>query len=318
MAGTVYMVVPCYNEEEVLHETTKRLRDKFTALIAEGLVSADSRVVYVDDGSKDKTWSLIEQAHVDDPLFRGVKLSRNRGHQNALLAGLMTVYKEADAVISMDADLQDDINAIDEMIKKFNEGTDIVYGVRSKRATDTAFKRATAEGFYKVMNALGAKVVYNHADFRLMSQRALDAFAEYGEVNLFLRGIVTLIGYKTDIVYYERSERFAGESKYPLKKMLAFAWDGITSFSVKPLQIITTLGMVVCAMSVVGLLYCLISWICGSVVQGWTSMTMIVLLLGGVQLLSLGIIGEYIGKMYSEVKRRPRYLVETYLDDSDK
>ncbi len=318
MPGILFMVVPCYNEEAVLPETTHRLREKFSALIQQELISPQSRIVYVDDGSKDKTWEIICDTHRQDRLFRGVKLSRNRGHQNALLAGLMTVYSEADAVISMDADLQDDINAIDEMVKKFNEGADIVYGVRSKRETDTFFKRATAEGFYKVMHALGAKVVYNHADFRLMSRRALAALSEYGEINLFLRGMVTLIGYKTDIVYYERSERFAGESKYPLKKMLSFAWDGITSFSVKPLQIITALGMVVCFLSVIGLIYCLVSWICGSVVPGWTSMTMIVLLLGGVQLLSLGIIGEYIGKIYGEVKHRPRYLVETYLNDEEK
>ncbi|MEG1984553.1 MAG: glycosyltransferase family 2 protein [Oscillospiraceae bacterium] len=314
MADKIYLVVPCYNEEAVLQETTKRLTEKFSHLIAEGLVSKGSRVIYVDDGSKDKTWQLIEMAHSENKLFSGIKLSRNRGHQNALLAGLLTVKDEADAVISMDADLQDDIGAIDEMVKKYTAGADIVYGVRSKRATDTAFKRATAEGFYKVMNGLGAKVVYNHADYRLMSRRALDALEQYGEVNLFLRGIVTLIGYKTDIVYYERNERFAGESKYPLKKMLSFAWDGITSFSVKPLQIITGMGMIVCALSIIGLIYCLISWIVGSTVQGWTSMTMIVLLLGGVQLLSLGIIGEYIGKIYGEVKHRPRFIIETYLN----
>ncbi|MEG2634433.1 MAG: glycosyltransferase family 2 protein, partial [Oscillospiraceae bacterium] len=253
MADKIYLVVPCYNEEAVLQETTKRLTEKFSHLIAEGLVSKGSRVIYVDDGSKDKTWQLIEMAHSENKLFGGIKLSRNRGHQNALLAGLLTVKDEADAVISMDADLQDDIGAIDEMVKKYTAGADIVYGVRSKRATDTAFKRATAEGFYKVMNGLGAKVVYNHADYRLMSRRALDALEQYGEVNLFLRGIVTLIGYKTDIVYYERNERFAGESKYPLKKMLSFAWDGITSFSVKPLQIITGMGMIVCALSIIGL-----------------------------------------------------------------
>lgn len=312
------MVVPCYNEEAVLPETARRLAEKFASLAAAGLVAADSRVVFVDDGSKDRTWALIEQAHAENPLFRGIKLSRNRGHQNALLAGLMTVRSEADAVISMDADLQDDINAIDAMVEKFSAGADIVYGVRSRRATDTFFKRATAEGFYRVMDHLGAKVVYNHADFRLMSRRALDALEQYGEVNLFLRGIVTLIGYKTDIVYYERSERFAGESKYPFKKMLAFAWDGITSFSVRPLQIITGLGIFVCFASVIGLIYCLVRWLTGNTVAGWTSMTMLILLLGGIQLLSLGVIGEYIGKIYSETKRRPRYLVETYLADEHK
>lgn len=311
----LYIVIPCYNEQEVLPVTSGMFLEKVKGLAAAGKVSEKSRVMFVNDGSKDNTWAIIQQLAAQDEHFLGVCLSRNRGHQNALLAGLMTVYSEADAVISMDADLQDDIDAIDGMVQKFNEGTDIVYGVRSKRETDTFFKRFTAEGFYKVMHALGAKVVFNHADFRLMSRRALAALSEYGEINLFLRGMVTLIGYKTDIVYYDRSERFAGESKYPLKKMLAFAWDGITSFSVKPLQIITALGMLVCFLSVVGLIYCLVSWICGRVVPGWTSMTMIMLLLGGVQLLSLGIIGEYIGKIYAEVKRRPRYLVETYLKE---
>ena len=318
MSSKIYMVIPCYNEEAVLAETTKRLTEKFGALIGSGAVSPDSRVVYVDDGSRDKTWALIEEIHRENPLFRGVKLSRNRGHQNALLAGLLTVKAEADAVISMDADLQDDIDAIDAMVAKYNEGADIVYGVRSKRATDSFFKRATAEGFYKVMHGLGAKVVYNHADYRLMSRRALDALEEFGEVNLFLRGIVTLIGYKTDIVYYERSERFAGESKYPLKKMLSFAWDGITSFSDKPLQIIVGLGMFVCFASLVGLIYCLVRWLTGNTVAGWTSMTMLILLLGGIQLLSLGVIGQYIGKIYSETKRRPRFIVETYLDGSER
>ncbi len=313
--NTIYMVIPCYNEEAVLAETTRRLTEKFDALIGQKQISPESRVVYVDDGSRDATWTLIEQFHRENPLFRGIKLSRNRGHQNALLAGLLTVKDEADAVISMDADLQDDIGAVDAMIEKFNQGTDIVYGVRSKRETDTIFKRATAEGFYRVMNGLGAKVVYNHADYRLMSRRALEALAEFGEVNLFLRGIVTLIGFKTDVVYYERSERFAGESKYPLRRMLSFAWDGITSFSVKPLQIIVGLGMVLCLASVAGLVYCLVRWLSGNTVTGWTSMTMLILLLGGVQLLSLGIIGQYIGKIYSETKRRPRFIIDTYLKD---
>ncbi|MEA5050801.1 MAG: glycosyltransferase family 2 protein [Oscillospiraceae bacterium] len=315
MQKTIYIVVPCYNEEAVLPETTKRLREKMRALIGAEKISEKSRVVFVDDGSKDGTWALIEQAHAGDPLFGGVKLSRNRGHQNALLAGLMTVRERADAVISMDADLQDDINAIDAFVEKFSEGCDIVYGVRSARDTDSFFKRTTAQGFYRVMDKLGAKVVYNHADYRLMSRRALDALAQFGEVNLFLRGMVTLLGYKTDIVTYERAERFAGESKYPLKKMLAFAWDGITSFSVKPIKIITGAGIVICFLSVVGLLYTLISYFCGSAVPGWSSLMISVWFLGGVQLLSLGVIGEYVGKIYGETKARPRYIVETFLCD---
>ncbi|MEA4911057.1 MAG: glycosyltransferase family 2 protein [Oscillospiraceae bacterium] len=313
MKSTVYIVVPCYNEEAVLPETTKRLREKMRALIGTQKISEKSRVIFVDDGSKDKTWTLIEQTFAQDKLFGGVKLSRNRGHQNALLAGLMTVREQADAVISMDADLQDDINAIDAFVEKFDEGCDIVYGVRSARETDTVFKRATAQGFYKVMDKLGAKIVYNHADYRLMSRRALDALAQFGEVNLFLRGMVTLLGYKTDVVTYERAERFAGESKYPLKKMLAFAWDGITSFSVKPIKIITGTGVLICLLSIVGLLYTLISYFCGSTVPGWSSLMISVWFLGGVQLLSLGIIGEYVGKIYGETKARPRYIVETFL-----
>ncbi len=313
MNPVIYMVIPCYNEEEVLGETSKRLREKFTALIDAGKVDKSSRVVFVDDGSRDDTWNIITRLHESDELFRGIKLSRNRGHQNALLAGLMTVKDEADAVISMDADLQDDIEAIDQFIANFTEGCDIVYGVRNKRETDSFFKRTTALGFYKVMNALGAKVTYNHADYRLMSRRALDALEGFKEVNLFLRGMVTLVGFRTAVVYYDRSERFAGESKYPLKKMLSFAWDGITSFSVTPLKIITTLGITVCVLSLIGIIWCLVRWICGDTVTGWTSMVMIVLLLGGIQLLSLGIIGEYIGKMYSETKARPRFIVEQYL-----
>ncbi len=315
MDKTVYIVVPCYNEEEVFPETEKRLREKMTALIGAGKISADSRVVFVDDGSKDKTWALIEGAHEADKLFGGVKLSRNRGHQNALLAGLMTVKDRADAVISMDADLQDDIDAVDAFVDKFNDGCDIVYGVRSARDTDTFFKRTTAQGFYKVMDTLGAKVVYNHADYRLMSRRALDALAQFGETNLFLRGMVTLLGFKTDVVTYERAERFAGESKYPLKKMLAFAWDGITSFSVKPIKLIAVVGGVICALSIAGLIYTLISYFCGSTVPGWSSTMVSIWFLGGVQLLSLGVIGEYVGKIYGEVKARPRYIVETFICD---
>lgn len=314
MANTIYLVIPCYNEEAVLHETTARLTEKMKKLTDAGSISKDSRVIYVDDGSRDKTWELIEGIHKENPIFGGIKLSRNRGHQNALLAGLLTVKEQADAVISMDADLQDDIDAIDGFIEKFGEGCEIVYGVRSSRKKDSVFKRATAQGFYKFMGAMGAKVVYNHADYRLMSRRALDALEQFGEVNLFLRGMVTLLGFKTGTVEYERGERFAGESKYPLKKMLSFAWDGITSFSVKPIKIITGLGIFICFASVAGLIYTLVSYLIGHTVEGWTSMMMSIWLLGGIQLLSLGIIGEYVGKIYSETKARPRYIIEEYLN----
>ena len=315
MAKTIYLVIPCYNEQEVLEETTKRLDEKMTSLIKSKKISQKSRVIYVDDGSKDRTWEIIEGIHQGNKLFGGVKLSRNRGHQNALLAGLMTVKNQADAVISMDADLQDDINAIDGFIEKFDEGCEIVYGVRSAREKDSFFKRTTAQGFYKFMGAMGAKVVYNHADYRLMSRRALDALEQFGEVNLFLRGMVTLLGFKTDIVTYERGERFAGESKYPLKKMLSFAWDGITSFSVKPIKIITSIGAIICIGSIIGLIYALVAYLLGKTVAGWTSMMMSIWLLGGIQLLSIGLIGEYIGKIYSETKARPRYIIETFICD---
>jgi len=313
MPTVLYIVVPCYNEEEVLPETVRRLKEKMTGLTLAGRIAGSSRVVFVDDGSRDRTWEIIAEVHAGDPLFSGVKLSGNRGHQNALLAGLMTVKGEADAVISMDCDLQDDIDAVDRFLDRFEEGCDVVYGVRSSREKDTAFKRASAQGFYKLMAFLGAKIVYNHADYRLLSRRALDALEQFGEVNLFLRGMVTLLGYRTATVEYVRGERFAGESKYPLKKMLAFAWDGITSFSVKPIKIITTLGLFVVVLAVAGLVYSLVSHLAGSTVPGWTSMMMSIWLLGGIQLVSIGVIGEYIGKIYNETKRRPRFIIEQYL-----
>ena len=312
---TLYVVVPCYNEEEVLPETSRRLGEKLDALEATGRISKDSRVLFVDDGSKDRTWQLISGLHQKDDRFGGVKLSRNRGHQNALLAGLMTAKDLCDAAISMDADLQDDINAMDRMLDAFETGCDIVYGVRSSRKKDTFFKRATAQGFYKFMKLMGVDIVYNHADYRLMSRRALEGLADYDEVNLFLRGIVPLIGYKSTTVEYERAERFAGESKYPLKKMLAFAIDGITSFSVKPLRLITNAGIVVFLISLVMLLYTLISWIAGHTVTGWTSTLASIWMIGGIQLLSLGVIGEYIGKIYNETKQRPRFIIDRYLND---
>ena len=309
MNNTLYIVVPCYNEEEVLPETAKRLRAKLEQLMGEGKISRDSRVMFVNDGSKDRTWELISRLHEDCPLFRGVDLTRNRGHQNALLAGLMTAMERADAVISMDADLQDDIGAVDEMMDKYLEGVDIVYGVRSSRKTDTFFKRTTAEGFYRVMNALGAETVFNHADYRLMSRRALEGLSRFKEVNLFLRGIVPMIGYRTDTVEYERGERFAGESKYPLKKMLAFAMEGITSLSVKPLKMITGLGFVIFMISLLMIVYNLIRWFTGNTVTGWASLACSLWAIGGLILLALGVIGEYIGKIYMESKERPRYII---------
>ena len=315
MEATVYFVIPCYNEEAVLPETTSRMTDKLNAMRAAGLIGEKSRILYVDDGSKDRTWELVSQFNRENPWVEGVKLSHNRGHQHALLCGLMSALPRCDAAISMDADLQDDIDALDQFVKKFQEGCDVVYGVRNKRDTDTWFKRTTAEGFYKVMQLLGVDVVFNHADYRLMSKRALEALSEYREVNLFLRGIVPLIGYRSDYVYYDRHERFAGESKYPLKKMLSFALDGITSFSVKPLKLISNLGILISVLSILGLLYALISYFAGWAVTGWTAIVCSIWLLGGLQMLCLGVVGGYIGKIYSEVKARPRYRVEEYLEN---
>lgn len=307
---TVYFVIPCYNEEEVLPETVKRLTDKLEKLIHAGKVSTDSRMLFVDDGSKDETWSLIEGFSSKNRYATGLKLSRNRGHQNALLAGLMTARKYCDCAISLDADLQDDINVIDQFIDKYNDGCEIVYGVRSSREKDSAFKRGTAQGYYKFMKMLGVEIVYNHADYRLMGSRALEALSEYKEVNLFLRGIVPLIGFRSDYVYYERSERFAGESKYPLKKMIRFAVDGITSFSVKPLKIIFNIGIIVCLLSIIFFIYAIVSFAAGSSAAGWASTICSIWFLGGVQMLCIGIVGTYVGKIYSEVKQRPRYTVE--------
>ena len=317
MNNTLYIVVPCYNEEEVLPETSKRLKVKLEQLIDAGKISPASRVMFVNDGSRDKTWALISRLHEQSPLFCGVDLTRNRGHQNALLAGLMTARDRADMVISMDADLQDDIDAVDTMVDKYLDGVDIVYGVRSSRKTDTFFKRTTAEAFYRLMSAMGADTVFNHADYRLMSRRALDGLAGFKEVNLFLRGIVPMIGYRTDTVEYERGERFAGESKYPLKKMLAFALEGITSLSVKPLRMITALGFLVFAVSILMIVYNIVRWAAGATVTGWASLSCSVWLIGGLILLALGVIGEYMGKVYMEVKERPRFLIREVLEDKD-
>ena len=314
MGDVLYIVVPCYNEEAVLPETQKELGNKLETMITAGAVSEKSRIIFVDDGSKDKTWELIEKYHSENPRIGGVKLAHNRGHQFAVLAGLMTVKDLCDMAITMDADLQDDIDVVDKFVEKYKEGCEVVYGVRNSRATDTFFKKTTAEGFYKIMQAMGVDIVFNHADYRLMSKSVLDALSEYKEVNLFLRGIVPLIGYKSDTVEYARKERFAGESKYPLKKMLALAWNGITSFSVKPIDFITALGGFLIFLCVIAAVYALVSYCNGHTVPGWTSLILSIWFLGGMQLVAIGMIGQYIGKIYIEVKHRPRYNVETYLN----
>lgn len=306
------IVVPCYNEEAVLDITAGVLLEKLRSLMTSGLVSGHSYVLFVDDGSKDKTWQIIEQLHASDPsIFHGAKLAHNKGHQNALFAGLMTAREaRVDCVVSMDADLQDDPNAIDQMLVEYKNGSQIVYGVRDNRDTDTAFKRGTARAFYKLMNAMGAETIADHADFRLMSLRALDALAQYREVNLFLRGIVPSLGFKTAKVFYKRGSRAAGESKYPLKKMIAFALDGITSFSKKPLSIITGMGMASVVIGIVMFIYTLVSVFSGHSVAGWGSIMCSIWILGGMLLTSLGVVGTYIGKIYEEVKDRPRYILE--------
>ena len=314
----LYLVIPCYNEEEVLEETTRQLKIKMEKLVKDKVISDKSRVMYVNDGSKDKTWELIEKINKEEKYFTGISLSRNRGHQNALLGGLMTAKKYADVIISMDADLQDDIDAIDGMMEKYYEGCDIVYGVRSARKKDTFFKRVTAEGFYKFMKALGVDCVYNHADYRLTSKRVLDEFENFKEVNLFLRGMFPLVGFKSDVVYYERNERFAGESKYPLKKMLNFAWDGITSFSVKPLRLIASIGFFLTLVGIGVGIYVLVALILKAKVASWVLATMSIWFVGGLNMISIGIVGEYIGKIYSETKARPRFIISKNLNESDK
>lgn len=309
----LYIVIPCYNEEAVLKETESRLTIKIEKMVANGIISEKSRIVFVDDGSKDKTWEMISEMYEQNPYVLGIKSSRNRGHQNTLLEGLMTVKDDCDMVVSMDADLQDDIEVLDQFVQKYYAGCDIVYGVRSSRKTDTWFKRTTAQGFYKVMEAMGVNIVYNHADYRLMSKRAIQELAGFREVNLFLRGIVPMIGFKTDTVEYERNERFAGESKYPLKKMLAFALDGITSLSIKPIRLITFLGFLMFAISLVLMLYYGIGYFLGKTIVGWATLVISIWGVGGLQLLAIGVIGEYIGKIYMETKERPRYIVEEYL-----
>lgn len=313
MSDILYIVVPCYNEEAVLPETQKELGNKLSDMISTGAISEESRIVFVDDGSKDRTWELIEKYHSENSKIGGVKLAHNRGHQFAVLAGLMTVKDLCDMAITMDADLQDDIDVVDKFVEKYKEGCEVVYGVRNSRATDTFFKKTTAEGFYKIMQAMGVDIVFNHADYRLMSKTVLDALSEYKEVNLFLRGIVPLIGYKSDIVEYARKERFAGESKYPLKKMLAFAIDGITSFSIKPIRMITTLGVWALGVSTLMILWFIIGAVRGNTVSGWATIVVSIWLFGGLILLGLGVVGEYIGKIYMEAKGRPRFRVEKFL-----
>lgn len=315
MNKTIWFVIPCYNEEEVIDETTKRLKIFLKELTDEKIISEKSRVLYVDDGSKDSTWNKIKGINEEDNRFLGIKLSHNKGHQNALLAGLMYAKNYCDAAISMDADLQDDIHASKEMILKHYEGNEIVFGVRNSRKTDSVFKRTSAKLFYKIMNTLGAEVVYNHADYRLMGQKALKALSDYKEVNLFLRGIVTELGFKSAIVYYERGKRFAGKSKYPFKRMLSFATEGVTSFSVKPIKFAVFLGTLSFLVSIAMLIYCIYQKIAGYTVPGWSSLGVSIWAVGGMQLFVIGVIGEYIGKIYLETKQRPRYVIEEITDN---
>lgn len=311
----LYLVVPCYNEEEVLPVTIKRLAEMLDNLVSKSEVSKESRIVFVDDGSTDNTWSIIESAYSTYTGVRGIKLAANVGHQNALMAGLTEVNGLCDCCISIDADLQDDITVIPQFLNEYRNGCDVVYGVRKRRESDTAFKRGTAKAFYKLMRLLGADIIENHADYRLLSRRALNALAEFSEVNLFLRGMVRLVGFKSGVVYYDRTKRYAGKSKYPLRKMLSFAFDGITSFSIKPIRIVWALGVLVSFIAVLAEIYTLCARFLGVSVTGWSSLMISIWFLGGVQLISVGVIGEYIGKIYKEVKRRPRYIIEKGLED---
>ena len=314
----LYIVIPCYNEEVVLYETKCRLKEKMIDMIKKNMISNSSRIVFCDDGSNDRTWSIIKETHEEDPMILGIKLSRNRGHQNTLLGGLLTVKDACDMVISMDADLQDDIEVIDQFIECYYAGCEIVYGVRSSRKTDTFFKKFTAESFYKFMNKMGVEIIYNHADYRLMSKKALNELSRFKEVNLFLRGIIPMIGFKTECVTYERKPRFAGKSKYPLKKMLGFALDGITSLSIKPIRFITSLGFILFGISIALLIHFISGYIMGRTIEGWATLVISIWGIGGLQLLAIGIIGEYIGKIYLEIKERPRFIVEEYLNNDKK
>ena len=310
MKAVLYMVIPCYNEEEVLPVTSGLFLEELQLLIEKEKISEESRILFVNDGSKDRTWEIIEGLARENPHFIGICQSRNRGHQNALLAGLFEAKEHADMIISMDADLQDDIDVIDKFVDEYYNGSQIVYGVRKSRKTDTFFKRTTAIAFYKLMRMMGVELVYNHADYRLMSKRAVEELEQYKEVNLFLRGLVPLIGFESSVVEYDRGKRYAGESKYPLKKMIFFAIDGITSTSVKPIRMITALGFITAFISVIFLIYVIIGHLIGHTVLGWTTIIVLVCLFGGMQIMCIGIVGEYVGKIYLETKKRPRYIVE--------
>ena len=315
MNPILYIIFPCYNEEEVLPITCEMFLEKLTSLIGKGKISDDSRILFVNDGSKDKTWDIICGLAERDVHFKGISQSRNRGHQNAVLAGLMDSIDKCDMTISIDCDGQDDINAMDDMVDAYLDGCDVVYGVRSKRDTDTFFKRVTAEGFYKFMSAMGVETVYNHADYRLLSNRVMKELSKYQEVNLFLRGLIPLVGFKSTSVYYERNERIAGTTHYPLKKMLNLAIDGITSLSVKPLRLIASIGVIVAIISFIGVIWSVVMSLIGHTVAGWASMTSIICFIGGIQLVCLGVIGEYVGKIYMEVKHRPRYIISERTDE---
>ncbi len=318
MKNILYIVIPCYNEQEVLPKTAKLLKEKMHSLINNKKIASNSKICFINDGSKDKTWDIIYKLNQSDDVFTGIDLSKNRGHQNALLAGLLTVKDRSDMVISMDADLQDDINAIDKMVDKYLDGCDIVYGVRNNRDSDNFFKRFTAETFYRFMNILGAKTIFNHADFRLMSKRAIEGLEQFKEVNLFLRGIIPMIGFRTDYVYYSRNKREAGESKYPLTKMISFAFEGITSLSNKLIRIISLVGILALIVSIIMLIYTFINIISGKSILGWGSIMISLWVIGGLVLLSVGVVGEYIGKIYLESKHRPRYIIKQDLDDIEK
>ncbi|HAL02397.1 MAG TPA: glycosyltransferase [Lachnospiraceae bacterium] len=314
----LYIVVPCYNEEEVLPLTIPEFKKTIADLVTKGKISPLSRILFVNDGSKDKTWEILEKEHQEDEKVLALKLARNAGHQNALLAGLSVAKEKADIMVTIDADLQDDITKVEDMVDAYHNGCQIVYGVRDNRKSDSFFKRFTAQGFYKFMNRMGVETIYNHADYRLMSKIAVEELSKYTEVNVFLRGMVPLLGYKTSCVYYSRSKREAGESKYPLKKMLSFAFDGITSFSIKPINMIVGLGIFVLFVCILAAVYAFISYFTGNTDSGWTSLILSIWFIGGIQLLSIGVIGQYIGKIYKEVKRRPKYNIETVLDDNNK
>ena len=315
MRPILFIVVPCYNEEAVLPITAPAFESKIKELIQKGKVSEKSRVLFVNDGSKDRTWEIIQSMAKDSVYYTGISQSRNRGHQNAVLAGLMESKSRCDITISIDCDGQDDIDAMNDMVDAYLNGCEIVYGVRSKRDTDTFFKRFTAEAFYKLINKMGGELVYNHADYRLMSKRALKGLLEFDEVNIFLRGMVPMVGYQSDIVTYERAERFAGESKYPFKKMLSFAFEGITSLSVKPIKMIFNVGILICIISVLAIIYCLVRHFTNNTVSGWTSLVMSIWFLGGLQLIAIGMVGQYIGKIYLETKARPKFIIEQVLND---